>query len=288
MPIHISPLDKNFIKLGRAARLIADDDPTVDSADIMDLFARAIFSGAFDLPEINDPKDIGKNGRSDESNWLQVPIVAPVDRVNDAQRRLDPPPVEYFGAGRATILSVMNSINGLPGDRAQWQQFFEASASTQDAFTALMRISYRQFPKAGQSFLEDVHAPKAKLRKWFELRELGIPSFLLEPITPPTSAKLNGVNLVNCKRNSELVEERAAEAKSPATNSKKRKQGRPKKSGWVFIEDFVRKLHKRYPKMQRKDLAYSSWTLAAKKFDEKDLPSLETIQRKIGEILSKE
>jgi len=286
MPMHISPLDGRYLKIGRVAQLIADENPTIDYDDIMDMFTRAIFSGAFDPPPAGDLDNKQRTERDKDKHWLQVLIEAPFDRVTEAQSAIKPRPSEYFGAARETILSVMYCDGALPGEKEQWAQFMDLMGSKQEAFATLVRIPFSQYPEKGRNFLADIRAPKEKLQMWFRLREKPIPWFLARPAETVKTIELNGVVANSSQQKIEHANGDALELDGPPARTKRRKQGRPKKPAWIFIQTEIHRLHDEKPKMQKKEIAFEAWRLASKIFEGKELPNIKTIQRKIGEILS--
>jgi len=120
MPDHISPLDERFITLGRAAMLIAKENPATSPAKVLDQFSRAIFAGEFDPPAVNLVDEEAIKMRNAPENWLHILIETPAVWLSPEQRKLSPRPVEYFGANRSTVTSVMYSMDALPGHGDQW------------------------------------------------------------------------------------------------------------------------------------------------------------------------
>jgi hypothetical protein len=72
MPDYVSPLDDEYISLGRAARLIARERPGADQSEILDMFKRAIFAG-----ELEPPPFWREETREHPDNWLHMEIEAP-------------------------------------------------------------------------------------------------------------------------------------------------------------------------------------------------------------------
>ncbi len=270
MPVFISPFDQRFVKLGAAARLTADEHPTLAQEDVMDMLARAIFSGAFDPDPVDDTYEATTDKQDSIEDWIHIPIEAPINRLSPAQQKLKPKPVEYFGANRKTIASVMHSVSGLPGDCDQWEQLLDAAKHPNgeiDAFTALIRTPFETFPATGRRFLEGAYIPKTKLKRWLELRDIPLPSFLnAEQLAPHRPRRARGRSRITAAR-------------------AKRTQGRPPKTSWTTIISTMLKLREENPNMQKKALAFEARRVAAETISEKDLPSVGTIQRKIGEIL---
>lgn len=102
------------------------------------------------------------------------------------------------------------------------------------------------------------------LKRWFGLRSIRVPRFLM-----------NGDESATCARAASEV----AASFEPAS------QGRPKKAAWDRIAQALFKLRAEHPRMRKKELAFEARKLAAQEFDEAELPSAATIQRKISEML---
>ena len=264
MPSYISPFDECFLKLGRAARLAAENHPGLDSADITDMLARAVFSGAFD-PSPIDMCD--KVARVAPQNWLHAPIEMPPAQLTPAQRKLSPKPQQYFGANRMTIASVMESLDALPGEASQWHDLLHDIArpeGQEEAFAALTKMPFDHYPKAGRCYLKEIYVPRDKLRRWFTLRQIPLPPFLEEDGCAKLVANLEKVRQLDSLQST---------------------RGRPQKAAWRNITKALLELRTENPNLPKKLLAYEAWKRAAGEFDESDLPSVATIQRKIGEIL---
>ncbi len=269
MPDHISPLDERFIKLGRAAVLIAKENPTTSPASVLDQFSRAIFVGEFDPPPVSLFDDEALKKRNAPENWLHILIETPAVWLSPEQRMLSPRPVEYFGANRSTVTSVMHSMDALPGHGDQWSSLLEDLTMTsgkEEAYTALSKTPLDHFPLSGRRFLAGAYAPKQKLRAWFEDHGLPLPAFLQ---TPTAARPGQAGSVFNHQR----------------TEGNKG-QGRPKKSSWPRIAEILMRLREEHPRMQKKELAYEARRIAAKSIDDGDLPSVATIQRRMHDIFS--
>lgn len=269
MPSYISPFDDSFLKFGRAARIAAENHPGLDSADVMDMLARAIFSGAFDPSPIDVFDDAAREARDAPENWLHASIETPPTQLTPAQAKLSPKPQQYFGANRMTIASVMQSLNALPGEASQWRDLLHDMArpeGQEEAFAALTKMPFAHYPRAGRRFLEDIYVPREKLRRWFTLRQIPLPPFLEEDGSQ--CAKLVS-NLAKVKH----------------FDSFQTARGRPQKAAWRNITKALLEIRTEKPNLPKKLLAYEAWKRAAAEFDESDLPSVATIQRKMSEIL---
>lgn len=267
MPSYISPFDERFLKLGRAARLAAENYAGLESADIMDMLARAVFSGAFDPSPIDLFDKAAREARDAAGNWLHVPIETPPAEMTPAQQKLSPKPQQYFGANRTTIASVMESLDALPGDASQWHALLHditRPEGQEEAFAALTKTPFYHYPKAGRRYLKEIYVPRNKLRRWFTLRQIPLPPFLEEDDCARLVANLEKVRELDSLQST---------------------RGRPQKAAWSSITKALLQLRTEKPNLPKKLLAYEAWKRAAEEFDESDLPSVATIQRKIGEIL---
>lgn len=266
MTAYISPFDDRFLTLGRTARLAAEKHPGFDSADVIDMLARAVFAGAFDPPSMDSLDERARRTREAPENWLHIPIETPAPWLTPAQAKLSPKPQQYFGANRTTIASVMQSAGGLPGAATQWRDLLHDLShldGQEEAFAALTKTPLAHYPEAGRRFLEGIYIPREKLRRWFALREIPFSQFLHYDGEPADT------------------ENTAADCSPPEPQSR----GRPQKAAWQCITLALLKLHAENPTMQRKMLAYQARKRAAEEFDEADLPSAATIQRKMGQLL---
>ena len=232
----------------------------------MDMLARAVFAGAFDPPSVEGLDEQARKACEAPENWPHVPIETPPPWLTPSQRQLSPRPQEYFGANRLTIASVMHSEGGLPGEAAQWDDLLRditRPECQEEAFAALTKTPFAHYPQGGRRFIEGIYVPRTKLRRWFELRQIPVPQFLRDDEEPGDT-------------------ENAAAAKCAPIETITR--GRPQKAAWRCVTEALLKLRAEKPTMQRKAMAFAAWKRAAEEFDESDLPSTATIQRKLGEI----
>ena len=264
MPDHISPLDDDYISLGRAATLIAQERPRADPSRILDMFKRAIFSGELDPPPFGALKT-----REHPGNWLHMEIEAPKCELSQDQAALPIRPRKLYGVNRETVASVLLTTNALPGGAQAWSAMFNVGMPVQDrgnAFGALVAIPLREFPRRAQRELEAILIPVHKLALWLGQQGQRIPAFLLR------SAGVKAPGLAAA--NPECVD-------TPAMRS----QGRPQKAAWPRVVQLVHQLRNEHPDWQKKQLAYEAWQIARTEFFETELPSVATIQRSMAEIL---
>jgi hypothetical protein len=185
-----------------------------------------------------------------------------------SQAALQVRPKQLYGVNRETIASVLLTTDALPGDNTRWWPVFDHSApdyKPDNAFSALAAIPYRDFPERGRRELEALLVPKAKLAAWFGERGQSVPAFLAGQVS-------------KARRSGEQA------AGPPGRDA--RPIGRPHKPAWPRIVQLVRQLHQQHPDWQRKHLASEAWRRATGEFNESELLSVSTIQRRMAEILN--
>ena len=264
MPDHISPLDDEYISLGRAATLIAQERPRADPSQVLDFFKRAIFSGELDPPPFGALKT-----REHPGNWLHMEIEVPKCELSQDQAALPIRPRKLYGVNRETVASVLLTTDALPGGAQRWWAMFDIGRpayNREDAFEALAAIPLREFPQRAHRELEAILIPIHKLALWLGQQGQRIPAFLL---------RLLG-----------MKEPDQASAQPEGTDTPAmRSQGRPKKTAWPRVVKLVHQLRREHPDWQKKQLAYEAWQIARAEFSERELPSVTTIQRSMVEIL---
>ncbi len=265
MPSFISPLDRNYISLKRAALLIAEDQRGIEPSAIMDLFKHALFAGEFE-----DPRTPVLAANHD-SDW-DLPLLrmeAPPSGRLCPPLAVDVQPQEYFAVKSATIADVLLERNALPGNPEDWALFSafpRPENAADDLRHTLARIPYEAFPAKGQAILGNICLAKVTLGGWMTIKGYDLPPFLRD-VRP---AKRPPLRLVHSRH-----EETAAEVS----------RGRPPKAAWPRIEALIREMYAANPETPRSVLAFDAHKAAAAEFDEKDLPSLETVQRRMKRIL---
>jgi hypothetical protein len=266
MPDFISPLDGNYISLKRAAVLIAEDRRGIEADEIMELFKHAIFTGEFEHPETAIPAD-------EESNLPLLRIELPRTKRAAPSLTLDHQPQAYFGAKAATIADVLIERNALPGTAADWSVFSAGPRdenTTDDLLHVLARLPYAALPDKARDILGGIMLATPKLRAWMMFKSYELPPALKEAPPPPSSPDVKH------------VEPGAEPAKANAN------RGRPRKAGWPRLEQLIREMRAANPATPRSVLAFDAYKIAATEFDEKDLPSLETVTRQMKNILATE
>jgi hypothetical protein len=262
MPAFISPLDGNYIALKRAALLIAREQPGIEPDEIMELFKHAIFTGEFERAECR----VQGIERTDDRNLLLLRIEAPP--TNRFPRLpLDAQPQEYFAVKGATVAEILSERDALPGRAEDWAafaQFPRDAAVVKEALRTLAHIPYSAFPARGQAILGGVLLTKVKVRVWMGFKGYELPTFLCDLSQPAD------------RSHPESAEN--AHAKPP--------RGRPRKPGWMRVEQLIREMHAANPAMPLGTLAFDACKQAAAEYPKRDLPSWETVLRNMKIILS--
>lgn len=264
MPAFISPLDGNYISLKRAALLIASEQLGIEPDDIMELFKYAIFTGEFEREECGiqgiDPND--------DRNLPLLRIEAPPGTGLVPRLPADAQPQEYFAVKSATVAEILSERDALPGRAEDWTalaQFPRYAAAMKDALGALAHIPYSAFPAGGKAILGDIRLTKFKLRGWMKFKGYELPTFLGD-LSPPAD-----------RGHLENAEDSHA----------KPSRGRPRKPGWMRVEQLIREIHAANPAMPLGTLAFDACKQAAAEFAQEELPSWETVLRQMKSILSR-
>lgn len=271
MPAFISPLDVNYISLKRAALLVAREQPGIEPDDIMELFKHSIFTAEFEREECR----IQGIEPTDDRNLPLLRIEAPPRNGFVTRLPLDAQPQEFFAVKGATVAEILSERDALPGIAADWAafvQFPRGAGVMSDMLHALAHIPYSAFPPKAHAILGDILLAKRKLHAWMIFKGYELPDFV-KNITAPT---------VKEGDNAKSAEMRADALASDAL------RGRPRKAGWRRVEELIREMHAAHPDSPRSVLAYDTRKIAATEFDEKDLPSLETVTRQMKTILGPE
>lgn len=269
MPAYVSPLDGRYLSLKRAALLLADEHPGVTQDEIMETFTRALFIGEFTCEETALPGAVP----DDDGNMPLLRIEAPCRNNFVPSLPLDAQPQEYFavsGLSIAVVLCERGALPGRPEDWATFAQWPRSPAVEQDTLHALAHIPYPAFPEPARALLGGIMLAKAKLRAWMLFKGYALPRFLEGEDAMPFT----------------LAGQATATSGSPSGSSTSdASRGRPRKAGWPRIEELIRGLHAANPDLPRDALAYDAHKMALREFDEKDLPSRETITRQMKSIL---
>jgi hypothetical protein len=264
----ISPLDPAYISLKRAAASIAADHGDVEPDEVMDLLKYAVLNEEFEHPQIQIR--VSNNPEA----WNLPILRLEIPHRGYVRRRLavEDEPQEYFAVKAATVAEVLLERDALPGTPEHWAAYavFPRNPEiSEDLHALLARIPYGSFPSKGQEILGDIRIARVKLRAWMTFKGYDLPDFL-KKVTLPVRPGLR------------LVHDQAVEAAAEAP------RGRPRKAAWPRIETLIREMHAADPATPRSVLAFDAHKQASAEFDEKDLPSLETVQRQVKSILESE
>ncbi len=248
--IETQPLDGGYVRLGRAAEILARDHAGATTDDIMDAFKRAIFAGEL----------------SHDNGGLYMEITLPRCTLPPAVSTMTVLPKALYGVNHSTVASVLLCAEGLPGKSSDWDRLFDIAEPNHDSelpYVTLANIPFRDYPAIGRRELEALLIGKALFNNWLESRGLAYATPL--PISPKLQQTMD-----------------ALAPPGPEPKS----LGRPQKRAWPRIIQLVRQLHGEHPDWQKKRFAFEAWTLARQEFAEDDLPSVGSIQRDMVQILS--
>ncbi len=260
----ISPLDEGYMRLGRAAELMAQEPAHRAAGDVMDLLKRALFSGEFELPASHM---LDLDAPNQPEDWLHMEIEVPRHELSPDLAALAPRPKRFYGVNRDTVMRVLETHDALPGTQSRWLPLLERFAPSYDpagACAALTAIPFRDFPDHGRVELESIVVPVAKLTAWLSAQGLGVPSALVVEVPERIS----------------IVDEPHGPDEQTA-----RSRGRPQKPSWPRVAEIVRQLHAAHPEWKLKVVAHAARQEALKEFPEADLPSEATIVRSMWDIL---
>lgn len=268
MPAYVSPLDSHYLSLKRAALLIAAEQPGVEPDEIMETFKLALFAREFEREETT------VQGVEPAEDWNLPLLRIEAPRRDDSVPRLplDAQPQEYFAVSGLTVAEVLCERQALPGRPEDWSAFMESPRSApaeKDALHALAHIPYVAFPEKAHAILGDIVLAKAKLRAWMVFKGYELPRFLKDAAAPST-------------RTGQIASSSASSTEASISDASR---GRPRKAGWPRIEELILELHAANPELSRDALAYDAHKIASTEFDEKALPSRETITRQMKTIL---
>jgi hypothetical protein len=264
----ISAFDGNYVRFGQVAELLAQERPQCAFDDVMDLVKRAVLAGEFDPPSF----EVGET-REDPRNWLHMEIEAPRCMLPPDQAALSVRPKQLYEVNRSTIASVLVTTDALPGEWVEWEALLDVTApryTGENGFLALGSIPFRDFPERGRKEFEALLIPIEKLVPWLKKRGWTLPSLLAA-----AAAKRQGSNEASGSRLST----------GETSTSEARPAGRPQKRAWPRIVELVRQLAAEHPDWKKRVLADEAWRRASRELDERDLPSVATIERHMVEIL---
>ena len=143
-----------------------------------------------------------------------------------------------------------------------------SAVAMDNALHDLAQIPYGAYPAKGQDILGAILMSRAKLAVWMRAKKYTLPSFL-EDQAPRRPEPVKPVPQADGGEQSDRAE-----------------RGRPRKPGWRRVVELVRELHAANPQMKHYTLAVEAREKAISEFDEKDLPSVQTIVRHFKSILA--
>ena len=106
----ISPTNDAFVRLGRAADMIAAENETLTREDVMDAFKSSIFHGDWEFP----PQTSEDEARQPRRLQMEIPV--PTSTLPPVLQSLELRPRAFYAVNRSTIASVMYCARALPGD----------------------------------------------------------------------------------------------------------------------------------------------------------------------------
>ena len=171
----ITPTNSAFVRLGRAADMIAAENETLTREDVMDAFKSSIFHGDWEFP----PQTSEDEARAPRRLQMEIPV--PASTLPPVLQSLDLRPRAFYAVNRSTIASVMYCASALPGDHADWKRLFDYAEPDYDMdlpYRTLSAIPFRQYPDNGRHELEILLAPKATLAVWLGSHRLPVPQAL--------------------------------------------------------------------------------------------------------------
>ncbi len=117
--------------------------------------------------------------------------------------------------------------------------------------------AFRHEPAYGQAIFGDVRLAKTKFRAWMRFKGYELPTFLCDLPQPADRSHVESAD--------------DSHAKAP--------RGRPRKPGWMRVEQPIREMHVANPEMPLGTLALDACKQAAAEYPKRDLPSWETVLR---------
>lgn len=267
MPHYISPLDETYIRFDAAAKLLAEHDRMVTSDGMLEMLMRAMWEGSFNLPNHEDIPEQKQSDRENPENWLCVPIEAPRANLTASQAALSPRPFEYFEAGRDTIISVMYTMEFLPGELQGWSDMLDHGDGKMylhdkaSAFKALTCLPLSEYSEAGKAYLGKLYIPRRMLQSWLDKRSLKFVHLFDLESEPETSAQQADGSLPD------------DDALPP--------RGRPSFPAWPAIQAAAIKLREEDASLKNKIIAHEVRRRALTCYNKEDVPSEATILRQL-------
>jgi hypothetical protein len=187
--------------------------------------------------------------------------------MTDSERALKTRVTRYYEMNRDSIASVIYCEGGLPGEQGLLHQWIYDPAQRSEVFNHLTATPLSDFPETGRRMIGDIRISRARIANWLAMNGYPAPPILREP---------DGIRLT--------IE--GAATKVPATVKRKKEQGRPELPGWRIVREHIIKLRDADPEKPHKVLAHEARQEALKHCDKLDVPSENTILRRMKEILN--
>lgn len=111
-----NPREDGYVRLGRAAEILARDHDGATTDDIMDAFKRAIFAVAL----------------SHDNGGLQMEIAVPRCTLPPVMAAMSALPEAVYGATCSTVASVLLYADGLPGAHDDCERLFNIGDPNHD------------------------------------------------------------------------------------------------------------------------------------------------------------
>ncbi len=254
-----SPVDPDFITLGRAADLIVEADPCLTLRQVTEFFKCAVFAGKFDAP-------LGAV-RWPGQEPLQIEVTMPAAEQTEGQLALETRPTRLYEMNRDSIASVIFCEAGLPGRQDILDRWFYREGKKEEVFDHLVNSPLTKFPEIGQKMIADIRISRTRLKAWLSDHDRPVPPGL-GPALPGSMTSSN------------------AKFEAAARNDNGPKPlGRPELLAWSAVRDHVARIYDADPSRPLKALAHEARGEALKSFAEYDVPSETTILRRMKEIL---
>ncbi|WP_375204240.1 hypothetical protein [Hyphococcus sp.] len=248
-----------YLALKRAAELIASEDAFLTADQMLERLKQAVFCGEFDAPV----RERTKPGRE----YLRIAVVIPKCEMTEIERALKTRVTRYYEMNRDSIASVIYCEGGLPGEQGLLHQWIYDPAQRSEVFNHLTATPLSDFPETGRRMIGDIRISRTRIAKWLAIN--GYPA-------PPILRELGDIRLT--------IEGAATEI--PETIIRKKEQGRPELPGWRIVREHIVILRDADPEKPYKVLAHEARQEALKHCDELDVPSENTILRRMKEILN--
>jgi len=260
MSEYTATADSRYLALRRAAELIASADPFLTADQMQERLKRAIFSGEFDATD--------SPSRMSGLEFLRIAVVIPECENTQAQQALKTRVKRFYEMNRDSIASVIFCEGGLPGDQCLLDQWLYDGERKKEVFNHLTTTPLPDFPEIGRRMIADIRISWARIADWLAIHDYPVPSILKERDKAPAAV------------------DRSAAAERPVSIVRKKEQGRPELPGWRIVREHIVKSYDADPEKPFKILAYEARQEALKHCDKRDVPSENTILRRMKEILN--